>query len=63
MTATDATIIFRAHSVTIKYDLMFYLNQNWFLCMYSGIVYVILKYGFIVPFHIQKIWKRTTCSC
>ena len=53
MTATDATIIFQAHSVILKYDLMFYLTQNWFLCMYNGIVYVmILKYGFIVPFQI-----------
>ena len=63
MAATDATIIFLAHSVTLKYDLMFYLTQNWFLCTYSGIVYVILKSGFIVPFHIQNIWKRKTCSC
>ena len=38
MAATDATIIFQAHSVTLKYDLMFYLTQNWFLCMYSGIL-------------------------
>ena len=63
MAATDATLIFGAHSVTLKYDLMFYLTQNWLLCMYSGIVYVILKFGFIVPFHIQKIWERITCSC
>ena len=39
MAATDATLIFQAHSVTLKYDLMFYLTQNWFLCMYSGIVF------------------------
>ena len=63
MAATDDTITFQAHSVTLKYDLMFYLTQNWFLCMYNGIIYVISKYGFIVRFHIQKILERTTCSC
>ena len=36
-------IIFGANSVTLKYDPMFYFTQNWFLCMYAGIVYVILN--------------------
>ena len=63
MAAADATIIFGANSVTLKYDPMFYFTQNWFLCMYDGIVYVILKYLFIVSSHIRNIGKRTTWFC
>ena len=43
MAAADAIIIFGANSVTLKYDPMFYFTQNWFLCMYVGIDFVILK--------------------
>ena len=43
MAATDTTTIFQAHTVTLIYDLMFYLTQNWFLCMYSGIGYMSYK--------------------
>ena len=52
MAAADAIIIFGANSVTLKYDPMFYFTQNWFLCMYVGIVDVILKYIFyyVIPY-------------
>ena len=44
MAAADAIVIFGANSVTLKYESMFYFTQNWFLSMYVGFVYVILKY-------------------
>ena len=52
MAAADAIIIFGANSVTLKYDPMFYFTHNWFLCMYVGIVYVILKISFycVIPY-------------
>ena len=63
MAAADAIIIFGANSVTLKYDPRFYFTQNWFLCMYVGIVYVILKYILIVSSYIRNIGKRTTWFC
>ena len=63
MAAADAIVIFGANSVTLKYEPMFYVTQNWFLCMHVGFVYVILKYLFIVSSHIRNIGKRTTWFC
>ena len=58
MAAADAIVIFGANSVTLKYDPMFYFTQNWFLCMYVGFVYVILKYIFIVSSHIRNYREK-----
>ena len=51
MAATDASIIFQANSVTLKYDRCFILLKTG-SC--ACIVVLYIKYGFIVPFHIQE---------
>ena len=57
MAVADAIINFLANSKTEKYDIidmMFYFTQNWFLCIYIGIVHVISKFGFIALFHHSR---------